>query len=140
MATVTKKRKWFTCHACKQRKCNNDDLTTGYGIDDNGKRICFACCGERDRLSMREGKPIALYLNMPTTLYMGQNHANGSNFASLTNWPGTLKIVLHGVRKGYHNMAGYRYDVWFTFEGHKWHGVQYGDNTQICRCRTVRKF
>jgi hypothetical protein len=54
-------------------------------------------------------------------------------------WPGTLKIRC-GVRTGRHNIAGKRYDVWFVGpDGKNWHGVTYGDNTQICRVRRLKK-
>jgi hypothetical protein len=57
----------------------------------------------------------------------------------LTNWPGSLSIQVRRIKTGHHNIAGKRYDVWFTFEGHEWHGVQYGDNTQICHCRKLKQ-
>ena len=32
------------------------------------------------------------------------------------------------------------YDVWFIGpDGKEWHGVQYGDLTQVCHCRRVGK-
>ena len=55
------------------------------------------------------------------------------------NWPGTLRFPAH-VRKGRHNIAGSRYDVWFAGpDGFQWHGVQYGDNTQICHCKRTKQ-
>lgn len=104
--------------------------STGYGADAQGHKHCFECCAANDRKHMSDGKPIALYLT----------RKQGTNLAELTNWPGTLHIPIGHVREGRHNMAGRRYDLWFTFEGHKWHGTQIGDNTQVCRCRTVKSF
>lgn len=53
------------------------------------------------------------------------------------SWPGTLKIKCH-VRTGRHNIAGTRYDVWFTFNGKNFYGVTYGDKTQICHIRRIK--
>lgn len=91
-----------------------------YGSDSDGKKYCYPCCGLRDRERMiRDGK---------TTLYL-----TGS---TLSNWPGSFNLTVRRVRVGKHNFAGKRYDVWFTGpDGKEWHGVQYGDQTQICHCR-----
>jgi len=92
---------------------------TGYGKDSEGKRYCYACCAQRDREQMARDGRITLYLTGST----------------LSNWPGTLNFTVQKVRVGRHNMAGKRYDVWFKVDGEQWHGVQYGDNTQLCHCK-----
>lgn len=38
-------------------------FTTGYGTDDAGLRYCFACCTERDRAGISEGRPLFAYLS-----------------------------------------------------------------------------
>mgnify|MGYP001585913842 CR=1 FL=1 len=98
--------------------------TTGYGIDSQGKKICYACCAEQDKAAMRTGNRITLYLNPVNR--------------NVTNWPGSLRIVGEYVREGKHNFAGKRYDVWFTVEGSRWHGVRYGDFTELCHCRKLK--
>lgn len=108
---------------CGHAESPHSDFTTGYGTDpETGKRHCYACCAERDKQRMRDDGRITLYLTDRT----------------VTNWPGSLKIPVHHLRKGAHNMARTRYDVWFSFEGALWHGVQYGENTQICHCRKTK--
>jgi hypothetical protein len=57
---------------------------------------------------------------------------------TLSNWPGTFKIQLHYIRIGRHNMAGKRYDVWFDYAGNDFHGVTYGDFTQICHIKRIK--
>lgn len=96
--------------------------TPGYGrIGD--KKVCFACCGKRDRASLVTDTIATLYLS--------------TNPTCVANWPGTLSIPCT-VRRGRHNIAGCRYDVWFTGpDGRRWHGVTYGDNTQLCHCRKL---
>lgn len=120
----------FICHQCKAEKekgtTESVDSGAGYGIDKDGKKICYACCAVNDKKSMRETGKVKLYLE------------NKASIFAVTNWPGTLRIVCNGHRIGGHNMAGKRYDVWFTFEGTKWHGVTYGIMTQICHCKRLK--
>lgn len=100
----------------------------GYGCDDLGRRHCYVCCADHDQAYMRKTGKITLYL---TTF------DNGS-LGRITNWPGSLEFRTAYVRRGRHNIAGRRYDAWFWFEGAHWHGVQYGDNTQIMHCRRTK--
>jgi len=69
------------------------------------------------------------------TLYLVKNDAGEW---SATNWPGSLRFEIHHVRIGRHNIARTRKDVWFAADGAAWHGVQYGENTQILHCRKVK--
>lgn len=97
--------------------------TTGYGTDREGKRYCYDCCAEIDRQDMIATGKATLYLSG----------------WEVTDWTGHLRFQAGTVRKGRHNMAWVRYDVWFLGpDGHEWHGVQYGDNTQICHCRRTK--
>lgn len=121
----------FRCSDCKECKpLGGDGVGTGYGIADrnNPQFVCYACCGKREREAMiRTGK---------ATLYL--QHQNGGLNGTVTDWPGTLRFSC-GVRIGRHNIAGRRYDVWFTGpDGAQWHGTQYGDNTQIVHCRRTK--
>jgi transcription elongation factor Elf1 len=131
------KNETFTCTRCKQEKPVQHSGGTGYGKDANGNIVCYACCAELDKEQMTKGEPITLYLTCQDFLPWKQqsHHISGK----VTNWPGTLEIPCNGWT-GCHNIAGIRYDVWFTFAGHKWHGVQYGNNTQLCHCKTVKNF
>ncbi len=103
---------------------------TGYGETPEGKKICFACCAERDKATMdREGK-ICLYL---------KHNVSTSHLCTVSNWPGSL-CFQGKVKVGRHNIARTRYDVWFTdHNGNPWYGVQYGDNTMICHCRKITR-
>ncbi len=111
---------------CGHPASEHSEITTGYGRDENGKTFCYACCAEGDKQYMREHGKITLYLV----------NRNGKYF--VTNWPSSLEFKVTGFSKGFHNIARTRYDVWFTFEGQNWHGVQYGDMTQICHCKRVK--
>jgi hypothetical protein len=117
---------------CGHPPSKHESFTTGYGTDSHGKTACHACCAENDKRSMIETGKATLYLTIEAE-YVG--HAK----AKVTNWPGSLVFPIGYVRRGRHNIAGTRYDVWFTGPDSKqWHGVQYGDNTQICHCRRVK--
>lgn len=112
-----------------------DCIGTGYGrsSDRPDTLVCYACCGVRDRRDMIETGRATLYLTHDRISSPAYPYADGH----VSNWPGTLKLRAR-VKRGAHNIARYRYDVWFSFDGAQWHGVQYGDNTQICHCRRVK--
>lgn len=122
------------CKGCG-KECVSSGFSTGYGIDnETGDHYCYECCGKRDREQMiRDGKTV-LYLvraaeGMPTGKFVYSS--------KVTNWPNTLSFNC-GVRKGRHNIAGTRYDVWFKCNNENWYGVTYGENTEICRCRRLK--
>lgn len=95
-----------------------------YGTRPDGARVCYKCCAVTDRADMDETGRATLYLT--------------HDDAVVTNWPGTLRFIVRRIRKGRHNIAGTRYDVWFTVGNRIWHGVQYGDNTQIVHCKRLK--
>lgn len=119
----------FRCARCGQDKAVQHSGGTGYGYGFEGKLkdrpICYACCGDLDAERMEADGKATMYLVKRAGAYF------------VTNWPGTLAIRA-GVRVGRHNMAGRRYDAWFTWRGRNWHGVTYGDNTQICHVRRTK--
>lgn len=121
----------FHCADCGQDKPVKTEGGTGYGYfgpdQPDNKPICYECCGKREATTMRETGKATLYLE----------HKGRDTSGWVTNWPGTLRLPC-GVSIGRHNMAGKRYDVWFVFEGYQWHGVTYGDNTQICHCKRTK--
>jgi len=113
---------------CGHAPSPHSDFTTGYGSDAQGKTFCYACCADRDVEHMKNEGKTALYLTRDD---------NGQ--AKLTNWPGSLTFGVYHQRIGRHNMAGKRYDVWFTGPDQSaWHGVTFGDNTQICHCKRIK--
>lgn len=123
----------FTCTICKQEIIHENNFTIGYGVQ-NGQKVCYECCGKQDREWMKNHDKIMLYLTGEDSLILGEK----PNRWMVTNWPGTLKISCSNPRIGRHNIARTRYDVWFRLDGQNWHGVQYGENTQVCYCRKVK--
>lgn len=126
----------FTCIDCSQDKeVPSEGGGTGYATTDNKEKVCYACCGERDKKYMEENKNIDLYLS-------GMSNVVKTNLpqdkVEVINWPGTLRFRVQNVRKGSHNIARQRTDVWFTdHKGNKWWGRNTGDN-DIVRCRKVK--
>ncbi|WP_273457023.1 hypothetical protein [Nevskia ramosa] len=64
-----------------------------------------------------------------------RSHFNGK----VVNWPSSIEFTAD-VKVGDHNLSGRRFDAWFKGpDGFVWHGVQYGENTQILHCKRTRK-
>lgn len=114
---------------CKQcgTKCVPNGCNTGYGIDKDGCKICFACCGKNDLETMRKtgvGDSLPLYLTK-----------KDSGHLSVGNWSGTLSFPVTFSRLSKTNMGLKRTDVWFLVDNHLWHGVHVGDYTDIVHCK-----
>ena len=109
---------------CGHEESEHSPYFTGYGITPDGKKHCYDCCAETERQYMRD--------NNKTTLYLVQRDGK----YNVTDWSGRFSIPVR-VSKGKHNWAGTRYDVWFSFEGAQWHGVRYGERTELCHCKRV---
>lgn len=131
------------CARCNYRgpfRVCGDGKTEGrlYGRNTAGEVHCDVCCAEVDKADMIARGKATLYLSVRDygkRGWLGERYVS----ADISNWPGTLKFHTGMVKTGHHNMAGRRYDVWFTGpDGKDWHGVQYGDNTQILHCRRVK--
>ena len=129
----------FVCTDCGEEHVHvnpNGCGGTGYGIVREGgveKKVCYDCCGKRDRAEMATTGRAVLYLTEERGAQGGWIRYN------VTNWPGTLKFQVAYSRAGCHNLAGSRRDVWFTdSDGQRWQGVQLGENSQICRCRRLK--
>jgi len=116
-------RNSFTCASCKESKPVNSSGGTGYAIQENGAKICYKCCAPLDTSYMLNTGKITLY---------------DCGDRGLTNWPGTLTFKVIRRSSSFHNMAGKRYDVWFMADGKAWHGVRYGDNTQLVHCKRTK--
>ena len=100
----------------------------GYARDPETRRkTCYLCCAEVDRQYMRDHGKVTLYLT-----------GSREEGFKVSNWPGTLVFSRVYVRKGQHNIARTRWDVWFNFEGFEWYGVQYGENTQLVHCKRTK--
>lgn len=108
---------------CGHPASEHSNFTTGYGEDPKtGKKFCYACCAERDKDDMRKTGHATLYLTEK----------------GITNWPGSLILTPYFRKTGLHNIARIRRDVWFMFERTRWHGVNYGNFSQILHCKRIK--
>ena len=104
-------------------RCN--ETVTAHGLDKEDKPVCYECCGKQDRADMIETGKAILYLN--------------DKGRTVSNWPNSLTFHTGAIKKSFHNIARWRYDFWFTGpDKATWHGVQYGDNTQIAHCKRTK--
>ena len=102
-------------------------IDTGYAQTVQGERVCFECAALDDLRVMRETGKHDLYLTKNNGQY------------EISNWPGTLRFGPVNVSKGHHNIAGTRLDVWFSFNGHVWHGINLGEWNQVCRVKQTKE-
>lgn len=110
---------------CGHLPSEHGHYDVGYGIDINNKTYCYACCANQDKTTMRQNKRIVLYLN-DTQGYV-------------SNWPGSLKIKTTAQYIGRHNIAGTQTRIYFKFDDKFWTGIQYGNNTQLCYCKELKR-
>lgn len=117
----------------------DNSFTTGYGLDKDGNKFCYDCCAALTLAGMRESGRGILYLverEMPDWKHFHKKY-------EVTDWPGCLVFPVTEYTVGRHNLAGSRIDVWFFDKSdpdnwQKWHGVNYGDNSQLLHCRRVK--
>ena len=127
----------MTILSCGHEPSPHSEFTTGYGVNENSETFCYSCCAENDREYMKEHGKITLYLtiNREIVCNVGRKWFDGK----VGNWPDSLSFPCR-VKQGNHNIAGTRYDVWFNGpNGRVWHGVQYGDMTQLCYCKQTKE-
>jgi len=124
-----------TCSRCG-KDISKPEATTcaiGFAYDENGLVVCYKCCATIDRQYMHDHGKITLYLT-PSPSPVG-SIKTGYN---VINWPGTLGFRCVRVALGRNNIGRKRIDVWFEDNvlGY-WHGVQYGENTQLIHCKKI---
>lgn len=103
----------------------------GYGKDRDSNIVCYDCAGKMDADTLESLKPgewMDLYL---------VNDVDGNYWVQ--NWPGSLKFNIYPPHTGKHNLSGIRYDIWFFFRNNRYHGVKYGNNTEIVHIQKVRR-
>ena len=113
---------------CGHEPSPHNECTTGTARTGDGWEICWQCCafGDLGRM-VKNGNT----RTMPAYLVR-----KDSGEWRVENWPGTLSFHVFYKQKGRHNLARTREDVWFVGPDlHVWHGVQYGEWTQIVHCR-----
>lgn len=119
----------LTICSCCGKVCETDGNGTGYGEDEHGNKYCYKCCGDRDKQALADAKigdKFIFYLTF-------DQRGNGT----VSNWPGTYQKSVW-VRIGKHNIARRRYDCWFKEGVNNFHGVRFGDNTEVCHVKCIK--
>ena len=115
------------CSRCKEKiSVKPNSITTGYATDDKENKICYDCCGKIDADWLIQHVRSTYYLTETCDGY------------EVINWPGTMRIPVRSHKSGRHNFARTRTDVWFQFRDRYFHGVQYGDNSQLLHIRRLK--
>lgn len=110
---------------CGHLPSKHETFTTGYGFDRNKKTYCYDCCAKHEAQAMRDTKQAVLYLV--------------NNDKEVTDWPGHLRFNVTYKSSGKHNFGIKRIDLWFNFNGYVWHGVHYGDNSDLVYCKQTKQ-
>src|SRR3990167_3665713 len=124
----------------KPRRCLGDLLHSpqhGTYCPDHGRVDVTPDEASMHNLEIGRARVAHMNANGHALLYLVDGGANGDGMV-VQDWSGTFRIKPDRVRKGRHNIGRTRWDVWFTYEGQRWHGVNVGDN-QILRCRVLRR-
>ena len=127
MGTASEKK---VCKTCGYAITSSNEVGTGYAINESGDMVCYSCCAKEEKRWMIENGKIDLYLIRRDNL---------ESMYEVSNWPGTLRFPVRCVKTGKHNIAKVRKDVWFNFDGYVWHGVQYGNDSEICHCKKTKR-
>ena len=115
----------FKCSQCGQNKVHESDFSTGYGKDKDGNIICYDCCGKNDASEL---------INLP----IGGKAIQYWDGKNIKNWPSSLVIAPYYTKKGKHNIAGTREDIYFRFGGFNFHATQYGNISQIAHIKKIK--
>ena len=113
---------------CGHAPSEHLDITTGYSYDKDDKTYCYDCSAKIERQSMVDTGRAILYLTQKDGVHY------------VTDWPGRLRFRTGIPQTSKHNIARIRRDVWFHGpDDHVWHGVQYGDNSDLCYCKRTKE-
>ena len=119
-----------------------------HAVTDDGRRICYACAAEHERLAMIATGRAGLYLSKETNVdgsyFLAGDARRGYAYDyRLTNWSGEASFRIIGrVRESHGYGFGRRYDVrTFRFagpDGYVWSGRNAGD-MQLARCKRTKE-
>ena len=116
------------CDKCG-KVCKQDGMFTGYAVLWDGRKYCYQCSAEVDAQRLRGlaiGESMHLYLVVRNNVWR------------VNNFTGLLSLPVYRIKFGRHNFAGIRYDFWFIYYKQKYHGVVYGDDTQLAKVTRVK--
>lgn len=114
------------CSLCG-KEILSDGFGTGYGLDKNDNKICYACCAIQDKEYMIEYGRMTLYFDDKKKV--------------ITNWPGTLSFNTPVVWSGEHNWWNCKqlYARFIGPDGKVWSGRMVDSGwTQLMNCKRTK--
>jgi len=131
----------FTCTRCAETITYEPGAWgVGQATDKDDNPFCYPCAATLEGEAMLKDGRATLYLSRivePSDFQKKHGIITKLDWR-VSNWSGHLQTTMVHIRKGRHNIARTRYDVWFTYCGQEWYGVQYGENTQLLHCRRLK--
>jgi hypothetical protein len=111
---------------CGHELSKHREYDIGYGIDSSGKKHCYDCCLEIDKVDMRKfGNVFA---------YHGEDDKGNT---IVTNWPGgVISDKVNILSYSRDNFGGKRIYLRFLFEGEVWSGFSMGKGMYLRAKRT----
>ena len=140
---IDNKGDWITKHFfCDEEKAwVSCAMSEGYARKSSNfsHKICYKCCAKLDMAEMDRERKITLYLSYKVEKPPQQRSIFTSDLkdAHVSNWPGTLKYPCT-VSKSRTPKGKSKYEA--TFKDHRgflWHGVLYGEDSQLIKCKRV---
>jgi len=108
---------------CGHPVSEHSPITTGYGVDKDGNKFCYACCFKEDLKSMRRLGRCMAYLS--------------EDGKKITTWPGEIisdKVLI--LSKGRDSFGGERTYIRFMFDNQVWSGWGMGHGMYLRAKRT----
>jgi hypothetical protein len=117
---------------CGHKPSPHNDFTTGYGVDDKGKKSCYDCCLKWEKEQMRKYGNVMAYHSRMKTGGPGTYEPH-----AVTLWPGNvISDQVHILSHLTDNFGGERTYLRFVFEGEIWSGFSMGEGTYLRAKRT----
>ena len=111
---------------CGHEPSEHEDFTTGYGVDNDGKKYCYDCCANTERQYMIDHGQTTLYIN--------------EKDRKVTDWPGHLTFDIKTIWQTNHNWYCVDHVTYVRFigpDGKVWTGKNIGDN-DILYCKRTK--
>lgn len=133
----------YTCADCAQvfPEWIHDESIGNYILAPNGSKICHKCTDEREKgtlMNLHIGKRVRMYLCGASANSVSTYGNKPDERVYVCGVTGAFKINVSWAKRSRHNIAGWRYDVWFCFQGKNFHAFQCGDMTQLCVVRRLK--
>lgn len=119
------------CYTCGKECKDDSPYFTGYGIDKDGNKHCYACCAEQDKKTLLETGELAGYLT--------KDKENEYKYI-FTNFPNSFKLPVYKTRESRNNWGYKRIDFWLKYEGNCYYGRLIGTDNEYCKIKKIKNY